>query len=230
MRTMPFTRDRQGDDDDVGGAVGRDPWEDRPAPGLSSRSGRRRVPHLMLGILLVLGGGVGSLAAVTQFDGSRSVLVAARPVAVGQPLTALDVREVTIPADAEVRAVDASRGPELLGTPVAITLPAGAMFTPESFADAGVPPPGQAIVALALDWGRLPPEVGPGDRVSIVASPDSAGGVPARTPRAWSAVASSVLPSDTGGVTVVSLQLGEVAAREVAASAADQLSLVALGG
>lgn len=228
MRTMPFTGNR-GDDDLVGGGVDRDPWEEQPGPSASSRFGRRRIPHLLLGTLLVLGGAVGSLAATTGFDGSRSVLVAARPVTVGQLLTALDVREVSIPADAEVRAVDASRGAGLLGTPVATTLPAGAMFTPESFVDAGVPP-GQAIVALALDTGRLPPEVGPGDRVSIVASPDPAGGVPVRVPRAWAAVASSVLVSDTGGSTVVSLQLGESAAREVAASPADQLSLVAVGG
>lgn len=212
---------------------GPDPWTSTSRT--AAPTGRRSVPHLLLGVLLVLACAVGALALTLQFGGSRPVLATARAVTVGQALTAADLRQVSLPADSDVRAVEADSAASLIGRPVAVSLPAGALLTPESFGGAAAPPPGQAIVAVALDPGRLPLEVASGDRVSVVASPTPANGgtEPERAvPRSWPGVVASVEPSDTGQLTVVSVQLPEGPAREIAAVPQGQLAVVlmAAGG
>ncbi|WP_300015844.1 hypothetical protein [Pseudonocardia sp.] len=205
-----------------------DPWD--PASRTAAPIGRRSVPHLLLGILLVLACAVGALALTLQLGGTRPVLATARAVTVGEVLTAADVRQVVLPADSDVRAVDAGSAPSLIGRPLAYSVPAGVLLTPESFGGAAAPPAGQAVVAVALDAGRLPLEAAPGDRVSVVAAP--ADGADRAVPRAWSGVVTSVEPSDTGQLTVVSVQLAEAPAREVAAVPPGRLAvvLVAVGG
>jgi Flp pilus assembly protein CpaB len=222
MRTTLPARAVADDDADTRGAQA--PWDGaRP-----SRSARRRsAPHLVLGVLLVVGCAVAFLVVVTNSGGRQSVLATARPVGVGQVLAAQDLRQVDIPVDVEVRAVAATRATDLVGRPVTSSLPAGALLTPEAVGGANVPPPGQAIVALALDPGRVPPEASSGDRVSVVVVPDrNDPGVGAVVPRSWSAVVTSVDRSDARQQTVVSVQLAETPAREVAATPAGRLALV----
>jgi len=206
-----------------------DPWATPPP----RPSGRRSVPHLLLGILLVLACAVGSLALSTGLGGSRLVLASARPLTVGQILGPADVREVALPAGSDLRAIDASGAASLLGRPVTVTVPAGVLLTPESFGGDGSPPPGRAIVALALEPGRLPPEVAPGDRVSVVVgAPDAAPGTGAGgrgVVRSWQAVVVGAVLPDSGRLTVVSVMLEEAPARELAALPAGQVSVVLLG-
>jgi hypothetical protein len=233
MRTTHPSRERREDVTHADEYARSDPWT--AVPRTDAPTGRRSVPHLLLGVLLVLACAVGALALTLQLGGSRPVLATARAVTVGQVLTAADLRQVSLPADSDVRAVDADSAAALIGRPVAVSLPAGALLTPESFGGAGAPPVGQAIVAVALDPGRLPLEVSSGDRVSVVATPAPASGAtdPGRTvPRSWQGVVTSVEPSDTGQLTVVSVQLPEGPAREVAAVPSGQLAvvLVAVGG
>ena len=231
MRTILPTREPRVDIPGDAAYVEADPWPARPA---ASPGGRRSVPHLLLGVLLVLACAVGALVVTVQFGGSRMVLATARAVGVGQVLSASDVRQVSLPADSDIRAVDASAAPTLIGRLLAVALPAGAVLTPESFSGAGTPPAGQAIVAVALDPGRLPAEVAPGDQVSVVVAAVATAGAAVERPaaRSWPAVVTSVAPSDTGRLTVVSVQLGEMSAREVAAVPSGQVALVlvAAGG
>lgn len=231
MRTILASRDRREDVPHAATRTGGYPesgsWSSASRP--AEPAGRRSVPHLLLGVLLVLACAVGALALTLQFGGSRPVLATARAVTVGQVLTAADVRQVSLPADSDVLAVGADSAPALIGRPVAVSLPAGALLTPESFGGANAPPPGQAIVAVALDPGRLPLEVASGDQVSVVAAPTPANGGtgPERAvPRSWPGVVTSVEPSHTGQLTVVSVQLPEGPAREVAAAPSGQLAVV----
>ncbi|MBN9097984.1 MAG: SAF domain-containing protein [Pseudonocardia sp.] len=232
MRTILPTREPRVDIPGDAAYVEADPWPARPA---ASPGGRRSVPHLLLGVLLVLACAVGALVVTVQFGGSRMVLATARAVGVGQVLSASDVRQVSLPADSDIRAVDASAAPTLIGRLLAVALPAGAVLTPESFSGAGTPPAGQAIVAVALDPGRLPAEVAPGDQVSVVVAAVATVGAVAvdrAAARSWPAVVTSVAPSDTGRLTMVSVQLPEASAREVAAVPSGQVALVlvAAGG
>jgi len=229
MRTTLPSREPREDARHTPDYPGPDPWTSTSRA--AAPAGRRSVPHLLLGVLLVLACAVGALALTLQLGGSRPVLATARAVTVGQVLTAADLRQVSLPADSDVRAVEADSAPALVGRPVAVSLPAGALLTPESFGGAGAPPAGQAIVAVALDPGRLPPEVASGDRVSVVAAPTPANGgtEPTRVvPRSWPGVVASVEPSDAGQLTVVSVQLPEGPAREVAAVPPGELAVVLL--
>lgn len=242
MRTILPPRDSREETPYAGEYPASDPWTSTSRAVVPTR--RRSVPHLLLGILLVLACAVGALVLALQFSGSRPVLATTRAVTVGQVLTAADIRQVSLPVDSDVRAVDANSASALIGRPVAASLPAGALLTPESLGGAGAPPPGQAIVAVALEPGRLPLEVAPGDRVSLVAPGPGPGPAPApvpvpvpvpanggtasgrAVPRSWPGVVTSVEQSDTGQQTVVSVQLPEGLAREVAAAPPAQLAVV----
>lgn len=212
-------------------------WNDAEPVTSGRRLGRRSAPHLVLGMLLVVGCAVGFLVVSLPSGDRVSVLVTARAVTVGQVLTARDLRAVDLPAQVDVRAVGAARAAELVGRPVAVSLPAGALLTPESVGGGAAPPAGQAIVALALEVGRIPPELKSGSSVAVVAVPDrAAAGASQAPPRSWPAVVTGVAPagsaSTSGSATVVSVRLDETAARAVAALPAGQISvvLVAAGG
>ncbi|MEU0470942.1 hypothetical protein ABZ215_43750, partial [Amycolatopsis sp. NPDC006131] len=89
----------------------------------------------------------------------------------------------------------------------------------------------QAIAALALKPGQFPPEIAGGARVAVVFVPGQAGTAtspPADGGTVWPAVVTSVASAPNDQTTVVSVQLAEASARQVAAVPAGQLSLVML--
>ncbi|WP_246842905.1 SAF domain-containing protein [Allokutzneria sp. NRRL B-24872] len=202
----------------------------KPATGLR----RRSVPHLVLGVLLVLGCATGFLVVSLTADTRRLVLAWARPVSVGQVVTPQDLRQVSMSVDPGVSFVDARDASSVVGKSVSASLPAGALLTAESVRPAVVPA-GQAIVAVAVKAGQVPVEVAAGAQVSVVRVPgrtDVAETSPA-TPEAsavWPAVVVSVTSSPQEQGTVVSVQLGRAAARQVAAVPAGQVAIVLLAG
>ncbi|SER92058.1 hypothetical protein [Actinokineospora terrae] len=194
--------------------------------------GRRRgVPYLLLGVLLVLVC-VGAFVLISLRSGDRQpVLALARAVSVGQVLATQDLRQVNVAVDPGVAVVPVDQAAAVLGRPMATSLSAGALLTPEDVGAAAVPAAGQGIAALALKPGQFPAEVSPGARVSVVfvpgpsgtaSTPPSSGGV------VWPAVVTSVNTQLNGQDTVVSVQLSETAARQVAAVPAGQVSIVLL--
>lgn len=200
------------------------------APPWSGPRRRRSVPHLLLGVLLVAVCAVASLWVLTGSDGRRPVLALARAVTVGQVLGPQDLLPVNVAVDAGVSVVPAERAAQLVGHRMAISLPAGALLPPDAVGVSTVPVAGQGIVALKVGSGQLPAEVSPGARVSVVfAPPQPTPG--ARTPSmVWPAVVTSVAPAAGEQVNVVSVQLAEDDAREVAAMPVGQLALVMLAG
>ena len=223
-----------------GGARGGNGRE--PTPGWRDGGRRRRsVPHLLLGLLLVLACVVAFLVVSLTTGDRRPVLALARSVTVGQVLSVQDLRQVEVAVDAGVGVVPADQAAAVVGRSMATSLPAGALLPPDAVgAAAMVPAAGQAIVALALKSGQLPVEVAAGARVSVVLVPTQPstggaadgpgeGGAPGRS-RAWPAVVTSVSVPPNEQVTVVSVQLAEAAAGEVAAVPVGQLSVVMLAG
>jgi hypothetical protein len=194
---------------------------------------RRSIPHLLLGVLFVLAC-AGAFLVVSLNTGDRqSVLALARPVSVGQVLTVRDLQQVSVAVDAGVSVVDASQAASVVGQTMSTNLPAGALLTSEAVGSAGVPATGEAIAALSLKAGQFPPEVSPGTHVSVVFVPGQAGASLASPPApdsttVWPAVVTSVTTPANQQTTVVSVQLSEAAARQVAAVPAGQLSIVML--
>jgi hypothetical protein len=194
---------------------------------------RRRLPYLLLGVLLV-SVCVGGFVLISLNSGDRhAVLALARGVSVGQALTAQDLRQVNVAVDPGVSVVSADQAASMVGRPMATSLSVGALLTPDAVGDAIVPANGQAIAALALKLGQFPPEVSPGTRVSVVFVPGQPGtnsSAPADDGTVWPAVVTSVTAATNDQITVVSVQLTEAAARRVAAVPAGQLSIVMLPG
>jgi hypothetical protein len=207
--------------------------------GASSRlrgTGRRRsLPYLLLGMLLVIACTATFLLISLNSGDRRPVLALARAVTVGQVLTAQDLRQVNVAVDPGVSVVDAGQAASVVGKTMSVSLPAGALLTPDAVGVPAVPVAGQAIASLSLKAGQFPPEIAPGARVSVVFVPAGAAGAATSPPAsdtaaAWPAVVTSVTTAPDEQTTVVSVQLTEAAAREVAAIPAGQLSVVLLAG
>ncbi len=211
----------------------------KPVSRLRGTGRRRSIPHLLLGVLLVLACAA-AFAVVSLNSGNRQqVLALARPVSVGQMLTAQDLQQVSVAADPGVSIVDASQAASVMGKTMSTSLPAGALLTLDAVSGAGIPAEGEAIAALSLKAGQFPPEVSPGTHVSVVFVPGQAGATVSSPSTAdslpgsgtvWPAVVTSVTTPPNEQTTVVSVQLSEDAAREVAAVPAGQLSIVMLSG
>lgn len=188
---------------------------------------RRSVPYLALGALLVIACATGFAVLVSQLDERTQVLALARPVTIGQVLTPADLQEVSIAAEPQVATVPSSQAGGVVGSTMAVSLPAGSLLTPATLGDALVPGTSEAFVALALAPGQFPPEVSPGARVLLVVVSDSPadGTAPAERPPGWVATVIGVHQTATDATTVMSVQLGEDDAHELAA-AAGQVSVV----
>ncbi|MBB5801291.1 hypothetical protein F4560_001059 [Saccharothrix ecbatanensis] len=208
-------------------------WAGRDRGKALSRFGggrRRRLPHLLVGVLLVLGCAAGGVVAVTEWAGRESVLVLARSVVVGQVLTARDLEEVSMTTDSGVDLVHAAAVSTVVGRPVAYNLPEGSLVTRSLLGTPQVPSRGDAIAALGLKPGQFPPDIAPGATVIVLATAtQGAGSADVRT-SSWTAVVTGLAASETDQITVISLQLPEGDAKALASAPAGQLSLVMIAG
>lgn len=207
----------------------------KPTSRLRATKRRRNVPHLLLGALLIVVC-AGAFAVVSlKSDNRESVLALARPVTVGQVLTSQDLKQVNVAVDPGVSVVDVNQAAGVLGRTMSTNLPAGALLAPDAVGGVGVPPAGQALAALSLKPGQFPVEVSPGVHVSVVFVPGQAGTALASPPSpdattVWPAVVTSVTAPPNQQITVVSVQVSQAAARQIAAVPAGQLSIVMLSG
>uniref|UniRef100_UPI002AD2130C SAF domain-containing protein n=1 Tax=unclassified Frankia TaxID=2632575 RepID=UPI002AD2130C len=194
---------------------------------------RRRLPYLLLGVVLVVGCAAAGLLAGARVGSRQPVLVLARPVMVGQVLAAADLREVRISAES-VNTIPAGSKDTVLGRPVAYSLPAGMVLSRAALGAAQVPPAGWAIAAVALKDGQFPTGLSAGSRVVVVVtvgtSAVSITSTSSAAVRAWEATVVAVQARDTNQTTVVSLQLAEDDARALAAAPAGQVGIVTVNG
>lgn len=215
------------------------PWvsEGKKPPVSRLRGGgrRRSVPHLLLGALLVLVCTAVSLVVSLNSGDREPVLALAQSVSVGQMLTARDLKQVNVAVDPGVSVVDASQAVSVVGKTMSTALSAGALLTPDAMGADGFPAEGQALAALSLKSGQFPPEVAPGSHVSLVFVPGQSDAAVTSPPTpdqstVWPAVVTSVTSPPNQQITVISVQLGEAAARQIAAVPAGQLSVVIVSG
>ena len=196
------------------------PAEPVVQPSLPRPTTRRNTPLVAVGVVLVV---VGSLASAALHSGAAQrvpVLVVARPVTAGAVVTDADLREVELSPAPGVTTVPASRRGDVLGRRTASPLTPGMVLSESLLASGAKLQPGEAVVPLALTAGRVPVEVGPGDRVAVMAS-----GAPAAVPdgAAPSLLAEgrvlSISPN-ANDATIVSLVVDEESAADVMAAAA----------
>lgn len=203
---------------------------------VSGASRRRSVPHLLLGVLLVLACSAGGVLAAMQLGNRESVLALARPVSVGQVLSAQDLKQVEVATDSGADVISTSASSTVVGQPVAYSLPAGSLVTRSVLGSPQVPAQGKAIAAVGLKSGQFPPDLTPGTTVLVLTTPQqgsttgTAAGTQNTQTSVWTAVVTGIVSRETEQTTVVSLQLSESDARALASAPAGQLSVVAISG
>ncbi|MFF7982859.1 SAF domain-containing protein [Streptomyces sp. NPDC007901] len=187
-----------------------------------------------MGVLLVLGCTAGGVVVATRIGDQEPVLVLTRAVSVGQALSAKDLGEENVSVGTTLAFIPSSARAEAVGHPVAYSLPAGTPLTRNLLGEAHVPPAGQAVAAVGLKAGQFPPGVQPGNRVSVVVT--SAGGASTSSApsssqaSAWDATVTDVRGNSTDQTTVISLQMAQEDARQLAAAPAGQVSVVTVHG
>jgi len=199
----------------------------------AGRRTRRNLPHLLVGVLLVLVCVGGALWWNTSAQGRVPVLAVARPLSVGHVLERADVREVEISDVDTIATVPAEQAITVLGRPMATSLSPGALLTPGSVGPAAVPAAGHAIVAVALKPGQFPLEVAAGSpTLVVVTAPSSPSGssVAPESGQMWQATVTGLVKTESDQTTVISLQLLGDAALALARVPVGQVSLVMLAG
>jgi hypothetical protein len=201
-------------------------------PGLLPRRTRRRLPRLLIGVLLVALCVGGAMWWSTSAQDRVPVLAIARPVSVGHVLDHADLRRAEVSAATGVTMVPVEQTASVVGRPMATNLAPGALLTPASVGAATIPALGQSVVAVGLASGQFPPELGSGASVLVVHAPASTTGTASATGQAatWQATVIGVAAPGTGQTTVISLQLPSTTAPALAQVPAGQVALVLLPG
>ena len=198
---------------------------------------RRAPARIVAGALLTVVLAVAFMWIQLRGEHRVAVLAVARPIAAGQPLAMADLRVTTLLAAPGVALVTAAQTGSVLGRPAAVPLLPGTLLSPRHLGPATWPPPGQAVVAVPVKPGRLPAGTGPGARVRVLAlgpAADSAAGTdstagagPLGGPGVPATVVEVTPDADTAGTVLVSVQLDDTAAAQVAT--AGEAALVLLG-
>ncbi|MEU6379282.1 SAF domain-containing protein [Streptomyces sp. NPDC046909] len=191
----------------------------------------RRLPYLLVGLLLILGCTAGGVVVATTVGHQEPVLVLARSVTVGQVLSDEDLREASVSADSGLAFIPVQSRAEAEGQPVAYSLPAGTPLTEDLLGEAHIPPTGQAVAAVGLKAGQFPPGVQPGNHVVVVVAPSNGSSASTASPSsAWDASVTDVRNDSTDQITVISLQMTQGDARRLAAAPTGQISVVMVHG
>ncbi|WFE33135.1 SAF domain-containing protein [Micromonospora sp. WMMD975] len=205
------------------------PVEAPVAPPKVVRQRRIRPGLLGLAILLIAVGGLGAAFAVTSVRSTGTYLAVARPVEVGQQITADDLVPVQLSGGRELRPVPADRMKDLLGLRAAVRLTPGTLLTTTHLTDAPLLGPGQQQIALGLAADQVPArKLHPGDKVLLVSTPDSSSSGAEATrggTRFEATVIDTAVPASSDVVVYLALAVRDVPAVVVLA-ADDRVALV----
>lgn len=134
---------------------------------------RRRLGWLWVGVAAVAASAVGFTFAAQQAGARADVLVVARDVPAGRVLKPSDLRVVRVAADSGVVEVVDRR--TVLGRKAKVPLVHGTLLASGHVGGkAGFPPVGMSQVALAVEAGGAPPDLGRGERVAVLPGPGGA--------------------------------------------------------
>lgn len=171
-----------------------------------------------------------ALVSLFRSQGDRvEVLQVTGSVPAGQVVEANDIRSVEVAGvDGAIKASDID---SVIGKRAANGLVEGQILTDAALSDQALPADGERLVALRLDQGRVPGDLGPGDVVNVLAvppegDPGSADNLDAPNVLAKATTVQSIGDTPEGAL-VVTVLIGEVEADSVAAhSAAGQITIV----
>ena len=187
-----------------------------PAPKL-----RRRPALIAASVTAICLGGLLAAFAWTATSNTQSVLAMRVAVERGAVIGPDDVMTVQVSTDPALRPVPASQASTVVGQRAATDIAAGTLVTSEQVSDAVLPSVGMSIVGVGLPASQMPGEpLLVGDSVRVVATPGQSGEVTAGEQVTIAATVVGVRVNNENGQNVVSVQVPEQDAAELAARAA----------
>ncbi|MDP9386375.1 MAG: SAF domain-containing protein [Actinomycetota bacterium] len=176
-------------------------------------------------VVAVLGAVV--FAGLLSATNERSdVLAVARPVAVGDRISAADLAVAEVSASDALRPVPAAERDRIVGRRAAVGLVPGTLLTEEAVAPGPVLDPGKATVGLSLKPGRFPLGIAKGQRVILVLAAVGRGEPPTTHEGTVVAVGDGALEGDR----VLSVLVAQASVAEVAVAAGDgRVSVASVG-
>ena len=187
-----------------------------PAPKL-----RRRPALIAASVAAICLGGLLAAFAWTATSNTQSVLAMRVTIERGAVIGADDVMTVQVSTDPALRPVPASEASTVVGQRAATDMAAGTLVTLEQVSDTVLPAVGMSIVGVGLPASQMPGEpLLVGDSVRVVATPGQSGEVTAGEQVTIAATVVGVRVNNENGQNVVSVQVPEQDAAELAARAA----------
>lgn len=195
---------------------------------LTALTGTRRNPRLLIiGVLCICLGALGSAWAWTAGHQMRSVVIVTRNIPRGQVIQAEDLGLTSINVTAQVSSVEASQMAGLLGGYALVDLTGGSLL-PAGAVGEETDPPGTSRVGLRLAVGRLPADLAVGDEVVLA---EITGQAEAPGAEYHAQVASIPRLSADQQFYLTDLWVGDVDAGRVAVlGAVEALVMIRLGG
>lgn len=187
-----------------------------PAPKL-----RRRPLLIVASAVAISAGAMLGAFAWTATSTTQSVLAVRTTVERGAVIAQDNVMTVQVSADPALAPVPASQAFAVVGQRAETDMAAGTLLTREQVSDTVLPATGMSIVGVGLPSAQLPGEpLLVGDRVRVVATPGASGEVTAGEPVTIAATVVGVRVNNENGQSVVSVQVPQGDAAELAARAA----------
>lgn len=173
------------------------------APSVVTARGRHRPLFVAGGIAMVVIGALATVWLVSSTGHRTDVVVMARDVSYGTPITADDLATTAVAVDATVATVPASEVSELIGRVAATSLARGTLLARADLTSAGVIGPDQVLVPLPLTVERVPAGgLAAGEQVLVVDAPPQGADPVEGTPRSFPATVARVGAPDINGMVV----------------------------
>lgn len=213
--------------------------EERPkvgAPAPPSAGGvlpgprRRRQPKLVvLAVVLVAMGALGSVLLATGLGDRVSVVAVAAQVSSGDPIQRGDLVQARVSADPALQPIPWSEVDAILGMFAATNLVPGSLLTLEQVTAEQLPPDGMQLVGVAVPAGQLPATpLLAGDRVLLIPVALSESGLAADQGSPIEATVVRVGPVGVDGSRVVDVLVDDAEGRTVAGLSAGGLLAIVL--
>ncbi|MCC6436842.1 MAG: hypothetical protein IT196_17550, partial [Acidimicrobiales bacterium] len=156
-------------------------------------AGRRRVPELATGVLVIVVFALGALWWQTSSSRQTEVLAVRETVQRGHVMTLADLQVVGVNSDDRLTVVPQTDAATIVGRVARTDLAAGTLVARELFSAGSLIEPGDGVVGLSLGAGEFPSlRLAPGDVVAVVNT----------------AAGEAVTPADEAGVVLVARATG----------------------
>ena len=127
---------------------------------------------MAIGLVLIIGGAVGSLLLYQSASNTVTVVALSRDVDRGQVVTARDLVAMQVPADAGRIFIAGRNAQQIVGKTLVVDGEKDSPIVAAMLSTRSPLGPSEALVATSVDIGSYPPLLSEGDSVQLVFTPD----------------------------------------------------------